>query len=104
MAPKRDCGVVGDGLGIAQLPEWTYWRRALIATGVLQHRLGQLIKIWMLDGVQQRCDDQFDVGRMAVASATSTPNGSDARIAGSSTRLRMTWLMTRSASAKRVHT
>ena len=45
--------VIGDGLGIAKLPEWTDWRRALIATGVLQQR-SDTIKIWTLDGIQQR--------------------------------------------------
>ena len=61
MAAKHDCRVVGDGLGVAELPEWADRRCTLGATSVLEQRLGELIKICMLDGVDHCCDDQFEI-------------------------------------------
>jgi hypothetical protein len=61
MAAKHDCRVVGDGLGVAELPEWADRRGTLVATSVLEQRLGELIKICTFDGVDQRCDDQLEI-------------------------------------------
>ena len=61
VATKHDCRVVGDGLGVAELPEWADRRGTLVATSVLEQRRGELIKICTLDGVDQCCDDQFQI-------------------------------------------